>query len=195
MAPRSDADPPAGDPPEAAAERAPGRPARRAPARKAAAGRSPSARARVKKAALEPPAELRAVVFTLGGDEYALPVEQVREVIAFREPRDVASGVSWVRGVINLRGTIVPVCDLAARLGRDARPAASAKIVVVEADGGPAGLIVDSVREVLTVAGEHLDRGTFTDDPAVTAIAKLDDRLVVVLDAPAALAGAGLDRR
>jgi purine-binding chemotaxis protein CheW len=183
VAPRRAAQPPPEEPPA---------PAKKPPAKRAATPAKPRRRAPARAKKPEPPSHVQAVVFTLGGDEYALPIEQVKEVIAFREPRRVASRASWVRGVINLRGTIVPVCDLAARLGRDGERAPSAKIVVVDVPSGPAGLIVDGVREVLTVSAEHLDRVTFTSDAAVTAIAKLGERLVVMLDAPAALEGADL---
>jgi purine-binding chemotaxis protein CheW len=129
------------------------------------------------------PQSVQAVVFSLGGDEYALPIGQVQEVIAYTQPRTIASRVSWVRGVINLRDTILPVCDLAARLGRRADAVDEART---------AGLIVGDVREVLTIAPEQLDHVKVTSDPAVTAIAELDERLVVLLDASAALAGAEL---
>jgi purine-binding chemotaxis protein CheW len=153
------------------------------------ATRAPARRPR-RKPAPKAPEPVQAVVFALAGDEYALPIGQVQEVIAYTEPRSIPSRVSWVRGVINLRGTILPVCDLAARLGRRTRGAADeTRIVVVAGEGGSAGLIVGDVREVVTVAPEMLDRVPVTDDPAVTAIAKLGERLVVLLDAPAALAG------
>ena len=48
------------------------------------------------------------VVFTLGAEQYALPIEQVHEIIRYDEPRSVASPIAWVRGVISLRGRIVP---------------------------------------------------------------------------------------
>jgi len=178
-------DPPAGDAPPAN------------PAKPAKPKRAPARRPRRKPAATTAaatPESVQVVVFTLAGDEYALPIDQVQEVIAYTRPRSIASRVEWVRGVINLRGTILPVCDLAARLGRRAGAGDAARIVVVATDDGPAGLVVGGVREVLTVAGDQLDRVKVTDDPAVTAIAKLGQRLVVVLDARAALAGAGLER-
>ena len=163
---------------------------RAAPAKKAT--RAPARRPR-KKPAPKAPAPVQAVVFTLAGDEYALPIGQVQEVIAYSEPRSIASRVSWVRGVINLRGTILPVCDLAARLGRRNRGAGDeTRIIVVSGEVGSAGLIVGDVREVVTVAPDQLDRVRVTDDPAVTAIAKLGERLVVMLDAAAALADANL---
>ena len=56
------------------------------------------------------------VVFALGTEEYALAIGAVHEIIRFTEPRSVASEVPWVRGVIALRGKIIPVFDLADRL-------------------------------------------------------------------------------
>jgi purine-binding chemotaxis protein CheW len=190
---------PAGEEPEPpAAEPAP-EPARRAKAttRKAPAKKTSRTRAPARKAAAPTPepGPVQAVVFVLDGDEYALPIGQVQEVINYTEPRSISSEVSWVRGVINLRGTTLPVCDLAARLGRPRHGSGSGRIVVVQSADGPAGLVVDDVREVLTIVPAQLEELTVTDDPAITAIAKLGERLVVLVDAPAALAGAGLGPR
>jgi chemotaxis signal transduction protein len=55
------------------------------------------------------------VIFTLADEEYALPITRVQEIIRYTQPRSVASSTPWIRGVINLRGKIVPVCDLAMR--------------------------------------------------------------------------------
>src|SRR3954451_8667571 len=88
------------------------------------------------------------VVFTLGDEEYALPITQVQEIIRYVEPRAVASEEPWIKGVISLRGKIIPVCDLAARLGLSNVRADGAKIVIVETAGGTAGVIVDDVEEV-----------------------------------------------
>jgi purine-binding chemotaxis protein CheW len=56
------------------------------------------------------------VVFTRGAEQYALPIQQVQEIIRYRQPRSVASNDDSVRGVISLRGRMVPVHDLAGRL-------------------------------------------------------------------------------
>ena len=91
------------------------------------------------------------VVFTLGSEEYALPIGAVHEIIRYTEPRSVASESAWVRGVISLRGKIIPVFDLAARLGLAAGDREGGKIVIVETGTDQAGVIVDDVEEVLTV--------------------------------------------
>jgi purine-binding chemotaxis protein CheW len=121
------------------------------------------------------------VVFTLGSEQYALPIEQVHEIIRYDEPRSVASPIPWVRGVISLRGRIVPVYDLAARLGLSSELTDQTKIVIVEAGDETAGVIVDEVDEVLTVEDSDFEEVPGADSELIDAIAKLGDRLVVLL--------------
>ena len=134
------------------------------------------------------------VVFTLGSEEYALPIRQVHEIIRYTEPRSVAAESGWVRGVISLRGKIVPVYDLAARLGLEADPdrAEGGKIVIVETATDMAGVVVDDVEEVLTVEDAQLDAVPAAGSASIEAIAKIDDRLVILLDPEGIFAGADL---
>jgi purine-binding chemotaxis protein CheW len=99
-------------------------------------------------------------VFTLGTEHYALPIQQVHEIIRYSDPRSVASRADWVRGVISLRGRIVPVYDLAARPGVPSELTEHTKIVIVEAGAETAGVIVDGVEEVLTVQDEQMQDAT-----------------------------------
>jgi purine-binding chemotaxis protein CheW len=122
------------------------------------------------------------VVFSLGDEEYALPITKVQEIIRYTEPRAVASESAWIKGVISLRGKIVPVCDLAARLALPADVASDAKIVIVETGGGTAGVIVDDVQEVLTVESAQLDDVPAAGADFIDAIAKIGDRLVILLN-------------
>ena len=131
------------------------------------------------------------VVFALGDEEYALPIQQVQEIIRYSEPRAVSSAEPWIRGVISLRGKIVPVFDLGLRLGLHAEPAQDQKIVIVETDHGTAGVIVDEVEEVLTVDAGQLEEVPGAGSDAIDAIAKIDDRLVVLLTPDRLLAGVG----
>jgi purine-binding chemotaxis protein CheW len=123
------------------------------------------------------------VVFHLGGEEYALPIAQIQEVIRYTKPRSVASGDAWVIGVISLRGKIVPVVDLAGRLGVSATSDEDSKIVIVETADQTVGMIVDAVDEVISIEPEQLDSTTIVDREIVSGIAKVDERLVVTLDA------------
>ena len=130
------------------------------------------------------------VVFSLGQEEYALPITNVQEIIRYTEPRAVSSDAAWVRGVISLRGKIVPVYDLASRLGLATEIGNQPKIVIVETENDMAGVIVDAVEEVLTVTDEQLDDTvTATGSSMIEAIAKIDDRLVVLLSVAGIFAG------
>jgi purine-binding chemotaxis protein CheW len=120
------------------------------------------------------------VVFSLGSEEYALPIGSVHEIIRFNEPRSVASEVPWIRGIIGLRGKIIPIFDLAARMGLE--PSEPGKIVIVSSGSGQVGVMVDEVEEVLTVTSEQLEDVPTANSDSIEAIAKIDDRLVVLLD-------------
>jgi purine-binding chemotaxis protein CheW len=123
------------------------------------------------------------VVFSLGAEEYALPIAAVSEIIRFSEPRSVASEVAWIRGVIGLRGKIIPIFDLAARLelpaGTDGEPG---KIVILETGTDQVGVMVDEVEEVLTVESDQLEPVPTANTDTIEAIAKIDDRLVILLN-------------
>ena len=129
------------------------------------------------------------VVFTLGTEHYALPIQQVHEIIRYSEPRSVASRADWVRGVISLRGRIVPVYDLATRLGVPSRLTEDSKIVIVEAGAETAGVIVDGVEEVLTVQDDQIQDAPGADTTLIDSIAKIGDRLVVLLKPSAIFSG------
>jgi purine-binding chemotaxis protein CheW len=135
------------------------------------------------------------VVFSLGEEEYALPITQVQEIIRYTEPRAVASETAWIRGVISLRGKIVPVCDLGSRLGRTYELASEAKIVIVETDAGTAGVIVDEVEEVRTVEGEQLETVPGAGTDLIDTIAKVEDRLIVLLNPEGLFSGVEIASR
>ena len=136
---------------------------------------------------------MQLVVFELGSEEYALPIHQVQEIIRHREPRRVSNGNS-VRGVINLRGRIVPVCDLALQFGVTASvPPAEAKIVIIDADGIGAGLMVDGVNEVMSVDESQIEPAAAQSD-VFPGIAKVDDRLVILIDPVALVTELGVTR-
>ncbi len=134
------------------------------------------------------------VVFSLGEEEYALPITQVQEIIRYTEPRAVASETAWIRGVISLRGKIVPVCDLGSRLGLQSELASEAKIVIVESDAGTLGVIVDEVEEVRTIDGDQLETVPGAGTDLIDAIAKVDDRLIILLNPEGLFSGIELAR-
>lgn len=135
------------------------------------------------------PSAQQLVVFSVQGEQYALPITAVREVIRYEPPRSVATTLPALQGVINLRGSIVPVYDLRPLLAIGAAAEDGGKTVIATVDGEVFGLIVDQVTEVLT-----LDTASFEDAPtgahtAVAAVVRHDEQLVVLLD-PCQLAAA-----
>ncbi|MGH2967627.1 MAG: chemotaxis protein CheW [Solirubrobacteraceae bacterium] len=133
------------------------------------------------------------VVFSLGSEEYALPIGSVHEIIRYSEPRAIASEVPWIRGVIGLRGKIIPIFDLAARMGLEPTGSEPGKIVIVESGAGQAGVIVDDVEEVLTVGAEQLEDVPSASRESIVAVAKIGDRLVVLLNAEGLFAPAAAE--
>jgi len=101
--------------------------------------------------------EQQLVVFTLGSERYALPIQRVHETIRYVKPRAVASTQDWVKGVISLRGRIIPVYDLAAHLGVETMAGEDSSIVIVDTGSQTLGVIVDGVDEVLTIDDEQLE--------------------------------------
>jgi purine-binding chemotaxis protein CheW len=135
------------------------------------------------------------VVFSLSDEEYALPITQVQEIVRYTEPRAVASEAAWIRGVISLRGKIVPVFDLGARLGLVSELDDHAKIVIVETDAGMGGVIVDGVEEVRTVEADQLEPVPGAGGDFIDTIAKVEDRLIILLNLEGLFAGVELAER
>lgn len=129
--------------------------------------------------------------FTLGSEPYAIDIRTVREIIQHGSMTPVPLMPDFVRGVINLRGAVVPVIDLQARFGRG--PAATSKktcIVVVDAlrDGERAelGLMVDAVSEVISLELSQIEPppqfGGATRRDFIAGMGRRGERFVVLLD-------------
>ena len=133
------------------------------------------------------------VVFSLGSEEYALPIGSVHEIIRFTEPRTVASEAAWIRGVIGLRGKIIPIFDLASRMELEIAESEAGKIVIVESGTGQVGIMVDEVEEVLTVSSDQLEDVPSANRDSIEAIAKIEDRLVILLNPEGLFARSGAE--
>lgn len=129
----------------------------------------------------------QAVVFSLAGELYGLDISRIQGIIRVPEVTKVPRAPDFVEGVINLRGDIVPIVDLRKRFGRPLEDhTADTRIINVEMDADLVGLIVDSVEEVLNIPAEVIepppDLVTSADSPYLRGIAKIEDRLVILLD-------------
>jgi purine-binding chemotaxis protein CheW len=131
------------------------------------------------------------LTFFVAGDEYGLGILRVREIIQFAGVTRVPRMPAWVRGVINLRGAVVPVVDVAARFGlAAAEPGRSTCIVVSEVavDGEPVviGLLADAVSEVVELRSSDVQPpppfGTRVRADFLQGLGRLGERLLLLLE-------------
>ena len=135
------------------------------------------------------PSAQQLVVFSVQGEQYALPITAVREVIRYESPRSVATTMPALRGVINLRGSIVPVYDLRPLLGLGEAANTGGKTVIATVDDEVFGLIVDQVTEVLTIETASFEGAPPGAHAAVVAVVRHYEQLIVLLE-PSQLASA-----
>ncbi|MDD9912744.1 MAG: chemotaxis protein CheW [Alphaproteobacteria bacterium] len=131
---------------------------------------------------------LHLVTFRLLGEEFGLPILDVREIIRMTDITPVPQAPGFVEGVINLRGQIIPVVDLRKRFGISANEAnEETRIIVVELRTAVIGLIVDEVSEVLRVPAD-----TVAPPPSLVAgsigseyikgIGHYDEKMIILID-------------
>mgnify|MGYP002153468392 CR=1 FL=1 len=131
--------------------------------------------------------EQQLVVFDLSGEAYGISIESVREIIRLQEIIQVPRTPSFVEGVINLRGKVIPVVELRKRFGLEAKERdQDNRIVNVDIGGHEIGMVVDAVTEVLRISSNLVEPPsaviTTADSGYLRGIAKLDDRLIILLD-------------
>lgn len=138
------------------------------------------------------------VVVRIADEEYGLPIGSVTSIVRFEEPTPVPHAGAGIMGVLNLRGQVLPVVDLAdVLLGRELARSGRARVVVCDDGRGPVGLAVDDAHEVIAVDADACRPAPpvlATGGPAqaVTAVASLGERLVLLLDPARVLAGLGM---
>jgi len=139
------------------------------------------------------------VVFTLADGLYGVNVSQVREITSMRETTPVPNSPYYVNGVTNLRGQVTTVTDLRKRFGLDEKERDdNTRIIIVEPEGVPIGMVVDSVSEVLRMPAKEIEpvpdlvvesNGSGIDSDYVKGVGKLGDgRLLILLDLEKVLA-------
>ena len=136
------------------------------------------------------------LTFMLGRETFAVGILCIKEILEYQVPTDVPMMPAFVRGIVNLRGAVVPVIDLALRFGRDAAPVGKKTcIVIVETRiGGQAqvfGVIVDAVNEVLEIPDSEIELppsfGTPVRTDFIKGMGKVRDRFVIILCVDATL--------
>ncbi len=130
---------------------------------------------------------IQLVSFKLGKEEFGVDILKVQEINRMLEITEMPNSPDFVEGIINLRGRIIPVIDLKKRLSMPAKEHdSSTRIIVVELNGKTVGFVVDEVSEVLRIESNITepppDMVAGIDSDYITAVAKLEDRLLILLD-------------
>ena len=131
--------------------------------------------------------EHQLVVFELANEFYGINIADVESIIKMLPITRMPHAPQFVEGVINLRGAVLPVVDLRKRFGLNAQEAdRQTRIIVTTLSGLKVGIVVDSVAEVITVSDSDIEPTpsmvTTMDSTFITGIAKINDRLIIMLD-------------
>lgn len=131
--------------------------------------------------------EMQIVVFELGKEFFGVNIAVVESIIKMQEITRLPHTLDFVEGVTNLRGTVLPVIDLRKRLNTTVKEdTKETRIIVVGMDAAKIGMIVDAVSEVLTLQDGTVEPApamvTTVDTSFITGIAKIENRLIILLD-------------
>ncbi len=133
------------------------------------------------------------LTFLLAREMFAISIQSIKEIIEYGQLTPVPLMPDFVRGVINLRGQVVPVVDLQVRLGRPATPVGKRTCIVIsevsvgtEGETEVMGVVVDSVSEVLGIPASQIERapqfGANVRQDFIAGLGKLDEKFVVILN-------------
>ena len=127
------------------------------------------------------------LTFRLGAEEYGIDILRVQEIRSYEAPTRIANAPSFIKGVVNLRGVIVPVVDLRIKLNCDKVEYNGFTVVIVlNVHGRVVGAVVDSVSDVLELSQDLIkpapEMHTTVDTSFITGIASVGERMLILMD-------------
>ena len=136
--------------------------------------------------------EVELLTFRLADQEYAVDIMSVREIRSWTKATPLPHAPAYMKGVINLRGTVLPVMDLACRLGLEVQaPDSRAVIIVVHLEDLQTGLLVDAVSDIIALKSEDIQPPPLAAGGnaggVVSGLSLFDERMVRVLDLAATI--------
>lgn len=126
------------------------------------------------------------VAFVVGDQTYCVDIMSVREIRAWTGTTSLPNAAEFVRGVINLRGVVVPIIDLRIRFGQGATdPTKSHVVVIVSIEGKLNGMLVDGVSDILTIKETEVmpipDTGSETENPYLAGLISMNEEMVAMI--------------
>lgn len=124
------------------------------------------------------------VVFQLASEEYAIPIAKVKEIVNYSGAIKVPNMPGYMEGMINLRGKVLPVMDLAEKFDLPTEKASDRQTLIVETGDQNIGLVVDAVTEVIRLEVKAIEEfnGIATSNEFIKSIGKVEQRLLIILD-------------
>ena len=127
------------------------------------------------------------LTFRLGAEEYGIDILKVQEIRSYEAPTRIANAPAFVKGVVNLRGVIVPIVDLRVKLGCGTVEYNGFTVVIVlNVRGRIVGAVVDSVSDVLELGRDAVkaapEMSTAVDTSFITGIGSINDRMLILMD-------------
>ena len=137
------------------------------------------------------------LTFRLGQEEYGIDILRVQEIRSYEPPTRIANAPPFIKGVVNLRGVIVPIVDLRVKLGCDSVEYNGFTVVVVlNVRGRVVGAVVDSVSDVLELTSEAIkpapEMNTSVDTRFITGIGSIGERMLILMDIEALMSSADM---
>ena len=138
-------------------------------------------------AARDAAADMEVLVFALGGEEYGVDILKVQEIRGYNQVTRIANVPDFVKGVTNLRGSIVPIIDARIKFGlENAAYDQHTVVIVLNVGERVVGVVVDSVSDVLTLSPEQIkpapDFGVAAATDHVLGLGSVDDRMLILVD-------------
>lgn len=127
------------------------------------------------------------LTFTLGAEEYGIDILKVQEIRGYDAVTRIANAPPYIKGVMNLRGTIVPIVDLRMKfnLGEPTYDEFTV-VIILNLNGRTIGIVVDGVSDVIELTREHIrpapDFGALVDTRYVTGLGAVGERMLILLD-------------
>jgi purine-binding chemotaxis protein CheW len=142
--------------------------------------------------AVESSGKVELLAFMLGDEEYALKMEEAREIIRWRKPAKVPRAPEYIIGIISLRGVILPVFDVKKRLGLgELDPSRHTRIIVVSEGGSLSGMVVDRITGVTAVPEREMESAPAVIDgneaEYIEGVGRAGERLLILIRASRAL--------
>lgn len=137
------------------------------------------------------------LTFRLGAEEYGIDILRVQEIRSYEQPTRIANAPSFIKGVVNLRGVIVPIVDLRLKLGCESAEYNSFTVVIVlNVKGRVVGAVVDSVSDVLELPRDSIkpapEMSSAVDASFITGIGSISDRMLILMDIESLMASADM---